>query len=81
MALQEAPTNCLALGSEITALHSDSFKMVLLHYFLQSIGVYLNTPTPTYEDNQGIMKLVWTHNLSDTVCRLQHKTFQWCQAL
>ncbi len=54
-------------GSEITALHHGAFKTVLLRSFLQSIGIYLNTPTPTYEDNQGTIKLVRTHRLTDTV--------------
>jgi hypothetical protein len=54
-------------GSEITALHRGAFKTVLLRSFLQSSGIHLNTPTPTYEDNQGTIKLVRTHRLTDTV--------------
>jgi hypothetical protein len=54
-------------GSEVTALHHGTFKTVLLQSFLQSIGIYLNTPTPTYEDNQETIKLVRTHHLTDTV--------------
>jgi hypothetical protein len=54
-------------GSEITALHRGAFKTVLLRNFLQSIGIYLCGPTPTYEDNQGTIKLVRTNRLTDTV--------------
>lgn len=39
--------------------------------FLQSIGIYLNTPTPTYEDNQGTIKFVC---LTDTICHHAVKT-------
>jgi hypothetical protein len=54
-------------GSEITTLHRGAFKTVLLCTFLQSIGIYLCGPTPTYEDNQGTIKLVRTNRLTDTV--------------
>jgi hypothetical protein len=46
-------TSLHSTGSEITALHRDAFKTVTICSFLQSIGIYLNTHMPTYEDNQG----------------------------
>ncbi len=64
---KQPQTSLRSTGSEITALHCGAFKTVILCSFLQSIGVYLNTPTPTYEDNQGTIKLVRTHRLTNTV--------------
>jgi hypothetical protein len=65
---KKQPTTALhSTGSELTALHWGAFKTVLLCSFLQTIGVYLSTPTPTYEDNQGTINLVRTQCLTDTV--------------
>ncbi len=40
---------------------------ILLRSFLQSIGFPLSSASPTYEDNQGTIKLIRTHRLTDTV--------------
>jgi hypothetical protein len=48
------------------ALHQGAFKTVLLCTFLQSIGIYLPGSTPTYEHNQGTIKLIRTNHLTDT---------------
>ncbi len=54
-------------GSEITALHKGATKTILLRSFLQSIGFPLHSASPTYEDNQGTIKLIQTNRLTDTV--------------
>ncbi len=56
-----------SIGSEITALHKGATKTVLLRSFLQSIGFPLHSASPTYEDNQGTIKLIHTNRLTDTV--------------
>lgn len=54
-------------GSEITALHKGASKTILLRSFLTSIGHPLTSASPTYEDNQGTIKLLRTNRLTDTV--------------
>jgi hypothetical protein len=55
-------------GSEITALYKGASKTLLLRNFLNSIGFPITTSTPIYEDNQGTIKLIRTHRLTDTIC-------------
>jgi hypothetical protein len=55
-------------GSETNALFKGVHKTCLLRDFLASIGFNLSSPTPTFEDNQGTIKLVKTSRLTDTVC-------------
>jgi hypothetical protein len=55
-------------AAEITALFRGSFKTVLLHQLLQSIGLPPSTPTPTFADDQGTINLIRTNRLADTVC-------------
>lgn len=65
---KKQPTTALhSTGSELTTLHCGIFKTILLRSFLQSIGVYLNTPTPTYEDNKGSIHLIRTNQLTNTI--------------
>jgi hypothetical protein len=54
-------------GSELTALWRGAFKTRLLRDYLQSIGIQLSSPSPTFEDNQGTIKLIRSHRLTDTV--------------
>jgi len=54
-------------GSEITALYKGASKTLLLRTFLSSIGFPIPSSTPIYEDNQGTIKLIRTHRLTDTV--------------
>ncbi len=54
-------------GSELTALWRGAFKTRLLRDFLQSIGIHLSTPSPTFEDNQGTINLIRSQRLTDTV--------------
>jgi hypothetical protein len=60
-------TSIHSTGSEIMALHKGASKTILLRSFLASIGFPLIASTPIYEDNQGTIKLVRTHRLTDTV--------------
>ncbi len=72
---KKQPTTALhSTGSKLTALHRGFFKTILLRSFLQSIGIYLNTPTPTYEDNKGSIHLICTYRLTDTV---RHHTVKY----
>jgi hypothetical protein len=65
---KKQPTTALhSTGAELTALHRGTFKTILLRSFLQSIGFYLNTPTPADEDNKGSIHLIRTNRLTDTV--------------
>jgi hypothetical protein len=54
-------------GSVLTALWRGAYKTRLLRDFLQSIGIHLSSPSPTFEDNQGTIKLIRSHRLTDTV--------------
>jgi hypothetical protein len=48
-------------------LHKGATKTILLRSFLSSIGQPLTSASPTYEDNQGTIKLIQTNRLTDTV--------------
>jgi hypothetical protein len=68
-ACKKQPITALhSTASEITALHKGATKTVLLQSFLQSIGFPLSSASPTYEDNQGTIKLIHTNCLTNTVC-------------
>jgi hypothetical protein len=67
-ACKKQPITALhSTGSETTALHKGATKTILLRSFLQSVGFPLTSASPTYENNQGTIKLICTNRLTDTV--------------
>jgi hypothetical protein len=60
-------TSIHSTGSEITALHKGASKTLLIRQLLTAIGYPPTTSTPIFEDNQGTIKLIRTHRLTDTV--------------
>jgi hypothetical protein len=54
-------------ASEVNALFKGIHKTSLLHDFLTSLGFDLSSPPPTFEDDQGTIKLVKTSHLTNTV--------------
>ncbi len=58
-------TTLHSTGSEITTLHKSATKMIHLWSFLTFIGFPLTSPSPTYEDNERIVKLNYTHHFND----------------
>jgi hypothetical protein len=60
-------------GSEIMALHKGASKTLLLCQLLTGMGFPPTSSTPIFEDNQGTIKLIRTHRLTDTVCHFAVK--------